>query len=389
MVEPKPAAGSRDLQALVIKRSLSRFAGPAGVTAAVAVLYLGQVQYSITHHLDYVKMDHADVRLVSSSDVIRKMAAEGPVHRDGYDGQFSYFIALDPAGAMELGPYRYSRIGYPLAARALAFGKAERVRASLTIVNALAIIAATFFLALIFAHWRRSAWWALLIATYPGLMLSAFTRDTSEPLAYAFALAGVWIVLRADVVTTRVAIAAGSVFALAALTRETTLLFPLALACTIRRNSTLALLAAAGLPYLAWKAFITWHFHDPGMSSLFTPVPFSGIVTARPWTLSAQGLVILTVLLPAVVGAVLAGRALLEKVSFTPLVLLINCLFLLFLDSTVFDGYGSTGRVATGAAIAAMVAFPVLRQTWGRSIALIGVGLWSLPWWVLANHVVT
>jgi hypothetical protein len=41
----------------------------------------------------------------------------------GYDGQFFYYIALDPVGALpyiDTPSYRYTRIGYPIAARVLA-----------------------------------------------------------------------------------------------------------------------------------------------------------------------------------------------------------------------------------------------------------------------------
>jgi hypothetical protein len=367
--------------------SLRFLASPGLVAALVAVVVLGQAQYAIAHHLDYIHMDHADVKNVSSSPTIRRTVAEGPVKRDGYDGQFSYFIALDPSGALKLDAYRYTRIGYPLAARALALGRPQWVRGSLIIVNALAIVAATFFLAMIFVNLGLSAWWALLIASYPGLFLVAFTRDTTEPLAYAFALAAVWVYLRAQVVTVRVAAAAGTLFALAALTRETTLLFPIALTLALRKRPAVAatLAAASALPFLAWKAWIVWHFHVLGMASMFTPVPFSGIAQIRPWTVHTQGLVDLTVLVPAVAWTVLALRARGWVVWLVP----VNCLFLLFLNTTVFDGYGSTGRVAAGAAVASMVAFPAVRQVWGRKVAVGGVLLWSLPWWLFAGLLVS
>src|SRR5689334_13453201 len=44
----------------------------------------------------------------------------------GYDGQFAYYLALDPPNAhsyMDFPAYRYTRILYPVLARALAFGQ--------------------------------------------------------------------------------------------------------------------------------------------------------------------------------------------------------------------------------------------------------------------------
>jgi hypothetical protein len=119
------------------------------VAGLVALVYVGQARVAIAHphRFDYVKMDFADVRNGhGSSLVIERAAAEGPLHRDGYDGQFSYFIALDPVGAAPyLGApaYRYGRIGYPLVVRVAALGKPDWVRGSLVVVNALAIAAAT------------------------------------------------------------------------------------------------------------------------------------------------------------------------------------------------------------------------------------------------------
>src|SRR5712692_11628586 len=49
----------------------------------------------------------------------------------GFDGQFAYYIAVDPVNAryyMDSPAYRYTRIVYPLTARALALGRSEERR---------------------------------------------------------------------------------------------------------------------------------------------------------------------------------------------------------------------------------------------------------------------
>jgi len=359
------------------------------IAGLVALVYLGQARVVIDHphRFDYVKMDFADLRNGhGSSPEIERAAAEGPVHSAGYDGEFFYFIALDPTGAAPyLGApaYRYGRIVYPLVARAAALGRPDWIRGSLVVVNALAIAAAAFFFGLIFIRWDLSAWWALLVATYPGLMAVAFTRDTSEPLAYAIALAGMWVLVRAKSVEVGTAAAAGAIFAAAALARETTLLFPLAAAIAYRqrRRAALTLAAVSLLPYAAWKGFLALHFGNAGSGGIITsPVPFHGIFSVRPWS-SDQLLVVLTVVVPALIWLVLGVRALFTDL--TALLVVANSLFLIFLGPSVFDGYGSTGRVATGCAIAAGLGYPTLRELWGHRVTFAALMTWSLPWWLL------
>jgi hypothetical protein len=375
--------------------AVRRLSHPLLVAVLVAAAFLAQAR-EVAHHpqrFDYVKMDTADARNgFGSSRTIDWAIRQGPVRRDGYDGQFFYFIALDPTGAAPyLGSpsYRYSRIGYPLVARAAALGNREHVRGALVAVNGLAIAVATFFAGLIFVRWRMSAWWSVLIATYPGLMLVAFTRDTSEPLAYALALAGLWLLVRAEPVSNLVALASGLVFAAAALTRETTLLMALPAAIAIaRRHRTPALILAttAALPYLAWKTFLTLHFGSSGTGGIVTSLlPLNGVLSVRPWN-ADEWLVVLSVMLPVLVWIVLVTRSVVERRNpLVSLTVLANCGLLLFLSPAVFDGYGSTGRVATGAATASIIGFPTLRATWGRTVAFSALALWTLPWSLLMS----
>src|SRR5258708_29386768 len=110
----------------------------------------------------------------------------------GYDGQYNYFLALDPANAryyMDYPSYRYTRILYPLLARLFAGGNAAFVPYTLLLLNLLALTAGTFLV----AHWLRkqhiSPWLALLYGCSPGLAV-ALQPDLGEPLAYGLAVAG-------------------------------------------------------------------------------------------------------------------------------------------------------------------------------------------------------
>src|SRR4029450_2597304 len=64
-------------------------------------------------------------------------------HRIGYDGQFYYFLAADPVHGkdyMDAPGIIYSRIGYPITARALSGGNPVLVPYMMVLVNILAAV---------------------------------------------------------------------------------------------------------------------------------------------------------------------------------------------------------------------------------------------------------
>src|SRR3990170_3622248 len=69
--------------------------------------------------------------------------------RCGYDGQFTYTIATDPAGGvpfMDVPAYRYQRILYPMLARVIGLGQADSIAWALILVNLIALMAGTAIL---------------------------------------------------------------------------------------------------------------------------------------------------------------------------------------------------------------------------------------------------
>ncbi len=169
----------------------------------------------------------------------------------GYDGQFYYRLALDPFdwaktafGITMDQSYRYTRIGYPFLAWLASLGQHRFVPVALVAVN-LVCVAAMAVLGGMFARQSgRHALWGLAFAAYFGLVISV-GRDTAEPLAEACMLGGLLAYRRARPLLAAAAFAAG------ALTRETILLAPAAIAVTriiamVRRRSS------AGAADLAW-----------------------------------------------------------------------------------------------------------------------------------------
>ncbi|MDQ3928302.1 MAG: hypothetical protein M3328_04040, partial [Chloroflexota bacterium] len=146
---------------------------------------------------------------------------------EGYDGQFAYFIALDPPGAryyLDQPVYRYTRILYPVLARVAALGRTEWVPFTLVLMNILSVTVGTWALAAWCLKHRLTPWLALVYTFCIGQVL-AFSRDLNEMLAYSLVAVGVYFL---DCLPHRSLnwLLAGLTFGLAGLARETTLIFP-------------------------------------------------------------------------------------------------------------------------------------------------------------------
>ncbi|HEY2277822.1 MAG TPA: hypothetical protein VGI00_05665 [Streptosporangiaceae bacterium] len=179
----------------------------------------------------------------------------------GYDGQFYYRMALAPDGLQRTmygvsidSTYRFVRIGYPALAWLLSAGQHPAVPYVLVVINVLSLAAIATLGAMFAQEAGRHALWGLLLAGYFGFA-TGVARDLTEPLAAAFLLAGLLAYRR------RLPLAAAGLFAAAALTRETALIAPVALAVTrlvgMARRRT-----RPGLTDLAWVvpavAFAVW-----------------------------------------------------------------------------------------------------------------------------------
>jgi len=170
----------------------------------------------------------------------------------GYDGQFYYRFAFDPFnwhttayGITIDHPYRYTRIGYSVAAWAASAGGHGRLLPFFLVgVNLLCVAAMAWLGGLLARESGRHALWGLLFAAYFGLVVSV-GRDTSEPLADACLLGGLLAYRHRRFVLAAVFVA------YAVFTNEPVLVFPVALALTrlwqLGRRQ-----ARPGLPDLAW-----------------------------------------------------------------------------------------------------------------------------------------
>ena len=214
----------------------------------------------------------------------------------GYDGQFYYRLALDPANwhATAFGitmdqSYRYTRIGYPLLAWIFSLGQHQLVPVVLVALNLLGVAAMALLGGMFARESGRHALWGLAFAAYFGLVISV-GRDTAEPLAEACMLGGL-LAYRRD--TTPMYLLATALFTYGAITRETILYAPAAIAVTrliaiARRRATPGLAdltwvvpaVGYGLVEVAVHVVVKGEFPLLANSSRNLTVPFTALVDA-------------------------------------------------------------------------------------------------------------
>lgn len=403
-----------------------RFAHSAALVALVALLFYAAwiaVFFASGHEIrDFILISRRYVLQSHASSVIQldpHYTKYGGLTRN-FDGQFYYFIALDPPNAryyLDTGVvaagYRYGRIVYPLLARALALGQPNVIPYTLLLVNWLAVAGGTWALAAWLKRRRVSPWLALIFALYPGVF-SALQCDLVEALAYALVALAVYLF---DFGGRRRVIASGAVFALAMLTRETTVVFAVIYGLTLLAPGAVSVsgagsirawlsrlrdawhgdwrttwrpaatfFATAFVPVVVYKAWLLWWLGDPGMRADQYPLrlPFAGLFDYWPWN-GNQYLQIECVILPALICAGVGLYALARQQWHAAVVALLAniVLFVFFLPGGSYDNLFGSGRVTTGVVLAALLAVPTLdgitRGRRGWLFACAALWLLALP----------
>ena len=243
----------------------------------------------------------------------------------GYDGQFTYFIALDPAPSaaaphLDVPAYRYQRIFLPLLARLLAWGRLNLIPWTILIINLAAQTIGTAIVALLLRDLKVSPWYALVYGLWPGLMVSVRT-SISERLSYAL-MAAAYLADRRER-----GLLSALLFGLATFAKETALVFVAAqLAGSIFNRDfrrLLPLIAFAVLPFALWQFLLLRTFGALGLGSggcLGTPfefIPFMGVWRIAMISLPAFFLFFLFLfpwfILPSIWGIVASAREILRR----------------------------------------------------------------------------
>jgi len=325
----------------------------------------------------------------------------------GYDGQFYYFIALDPVHARDYIPdtvdqtkdYRYTRILYPMVARLLAVGRADLIPYTLVLVNLLAITGGALALAAWLRRKQLSPWFALIFGLCPGIFI-ALVRDVTEPLAFGLVALAVYLY---DAGGRRRILWCGICYALAVLSRESVAVFPLvhgiALLIEDRNHSGMrrwlrggSLLTLAIGPILLYKLFLWLWLGPPKLppNARLQLIPLHGLVAYWPAHAFDRVDAAVTVVVPALICAGMALWALWKGVRRVEVwMLLANIqLFVVMLNPNNYMDPSGFPRHAAGVVLAALYCLPVFdviankRRGWLWASS----ALWLLPavfWLVL------
>ncbi len=300
-----------------------------------------------------------------------------PDGRPGYDGQFAYQIARDPANGWtktDVPAYRYQRIVYPIAARVLALGNADLVPWTLILINLGALAVGTGFTEEILQHFHMSRWYALAYSLSAGTLMSV-RLDLTEPLAYALAQAGVLLALKDRWRWAAVA------FAVAALTKEMTLACAAAIGVVYlaqrdwRKLIGFSVIVLA--PFAIWQVVLWQWFGQFGIGSggsLATPfeiVPLRGLwslafLDLRVFALLAAIMIPLAVI-PALISLWVTGRDaaryITERIIDIPMILLLlNALLILITPQSTFREPLAMSRYIVGL-IAAVLTYAASRRS--------------------------
>jgi hypothetical protein len=230
----------------------------------------------------------------------RRYSQSDPQGTQGYDGQFAYYIARDPASGWQycdVPAYRYQRILYPVLAWALALGQPEAVGWTLIALNVAALAAGTYFTERLLAAQGASRWYALVYGLYGGLV-AGLRLDLAEPLAYGLVQAGLWAWEKQEAGSRKQGVGSGwgfgvwglgfGLLALAALAKETALIAVAGLCIYLvlerRWRQAMGLGLTVGLPFAAWQVVLWAWLGRPGvgaggaMATPFEWLPFAGLL---------------------------------------------------------------------------------------------------------------
>ncbi len=283
----------------------------------------------------------------------------------GYDGQFAYQIAHHPLNAapyLDAPAYRYQRILYPVIARMLSLGIPELLPWTLIIVNLIALPTGTAVTEAILAQHSVNRWYAMTYGLFIGLFMP-IRLNLTEPLAYLLVQVGVLAFLRGQPRSS------GAAFALAALTREVTLLFPIGYALYMlgqrRWREGLVWVSVVFTPFVAWQVALwlwlgEWGVGSGGaLSTPFQTVPFRGwwlMASVNPTAFVVMSLLVVPMALAPAMLSIFAALHSFARGSNSPIIwaLLMNASIFPFLPtSNVLDPLGLS-RITAGLVVAVL-----------------------------------
>lgn len=295
--------------------------------------------------------------------------AEGGI--EGYDGQFVYFISRDPATAaqyIDVPAYRFQRIVLPALGWAFSFGQEALIPWVLLLVNLIALGGSTAILEHLLQEKGYSRWYALTYGLSVGIFVSV-RLSLTEPLAYGLAIAGIALFHHKKLYWS------AAVFALAMLTKETVVFFPMGYTLYLfyqkRWTEGFTFGAISITPFILWQFVLLQHFGTFGIgsggakSTSFELIPFAGFwKTFARYPAENRNTIMLMYLLvyapmiflPTIYGLIRMGLDIRNKaLSSYSFLLFFNALIILFVPISTFGSFIAIMRFIVGLQISVIV----------------------------------
>ncbi len=254
----------------------------------------------------------------------------------GHDGQANYVLSrtlpdlANAEGHLDSVTYRARRIVYPALTAPLPDGMP--VVYAFWAINLAAIGAAAAAVARL-AEKHGAGWLAGAAVGLSPAFLTSMIVHLGDALGLAFAIGGLVAWRRPDATRTAIVL-----FALAALTRETTLLIPAAaFLCEGGRRRWALVIPPAAL--LAWMAVLQIWIGDPGKSAAQFRLPFMG------WVTQGLGTVEISVALAFVLASLWTVSRIQHLDRTMSLVLLLDVAVLIIVDRDVLFDVRNLSRV--------------------------------------------
>lgn len=318
--------------------------------------------------------------------------AEGGI--EGYDGQFVYFISRDPATAaqyIDVPAYRFQRIVLPALGWAFSFGQEALIPWVLLLVNLIALGGSTAILEHLLQEKGYSRWYALTYGLSVGIFVSV-RLSLTEPLAYGLAIAGIALFHHKKLYWS------AAVFALAMLTKETVVFFPMGYTLYLfyqkRWTEGFTFGAISITPFILWQLVLFQHFGTFGIgsggakSTSFELIPFAGfwktfalypaenrIQIAFIYILFYTPLLFIPTLYSLVRVAIDVRNKTLSSFSF---LLFFNALIMLFIPISTYGLFIAIMRFAIGLQITVILYTAHHKQT--RALRYSTLWLLTAPW---------
>lgn len=252
--------------------SLKKF-WPVAFTAIVTLSFVG------------LRLARSDWDPVGLAELGTQFSEGDPAGTEGYDGQFTYYMALE-LNPEQIGPkldvpaYRYQRILLPFMARGLSIGNPQLAGWWLLAINLVSHLAGTWMVTGLVHRRTERRRYGLIYGLWVGLVVGVGTF-LHEPLAFALVAAALWFRDRESYQVSALA------FGLALFAKETTGLFWIAVLLvdlSRRQWRSVGPLLISGVAYAVFQVYLLTAFGALGLGSggaggsPFELIPFMGLL---------------------------------------------------------------------------------------------------------------